>query len=599
MAQPVSHTQTRFSPATPSGVVSDGKGVRALSSFGEATTIPGEKQQAAGKNVDPNAFFSSQRRKMLICRERYGKSTQHDNKKYDFNGGYIESGPWWYGQQYISGSLPSMYVPLRHRRPWAPVRIGRLINSRFTSLMFGEGRMPKFRIGSDPIAEDYIDALVKASKLGVTMIKARNIGGRVGSVGLSWRFVDGNPCVYAHNGRNLEIIKWEDEDNSIPSHVIEMYEVDGEEYNPVTKKMMPTILVARRDWTLNVDYSYKSLPLNSKKFEWVVDHEDEHQSGECRFAWIENLSCDDDADYDGVPDYEGLYEQMDMLDVLNSVVIKGAALNMDPTLKLRMDQEDVGSGVKKGSENAIVTGKDGDASYLELVGSSLQIGINLINKETESILEAAHCQFPDPNKVAAAGTSGVALRLLYGPSLDVVDIMRENYGAGMVRVLVQMLQHSKKISSLITTEVDANGNEVEVKQVLNLPPKIVEEFVIDPVTGQSTGEVSVKTEPRNPGTGEIIELDWPTHFKPTSAERSAEVAFLSLAAGGKALLSQQSATKYLARSLDEDPIREWGRVVTEEQKKLESQQGMFPPTGMEDDLESEEEPESEITPPTA
>ena len=152
-----------------------------------------------------------------------------------------------------------------------------------------------------------------------------------------------------------------------------------------------------------------------------------HKDDDTHFVWVQNLPSDEQ---DGVPDCEGLYESLDEIDVLLSVMLRGAKLNLDPTLVIKDDKLFVQRmGIKKGSENAIVVDKEGgDAKYLELTGSSIEAGIKLFNEHRRTILEVAECVIPDPDTIAAQGQSAAAQKMVFSRMLSKGGILQEQYG---------------------------------------------------------------------------------------------------------------------------------------------------------------------------
>jgi hypothetical protein len=524
------------------------------------------------------SFLDGERFRELDRRQSYYDCNQHSYKRFDFDGRLITTGG---GisvtQPLLSAERAAYYVPLRSRRPSSPYRLPRVIVKSFTGMVFGEGRFPNFRVEGDSGAEDYVQALVKAMKLPIKMIRARDLGGAMGTVGLSWCFLNGRPRCLVHNAKNLYVHEWEDREEHIPRHVTELFQYsNGDEWDPDKKRYVQNLYWFRRDWTPNVDIVFLPVKVESGKDPiWEPDpsKSEDHKDNLIHFAWIQNKPNEG---IDGFPDYEGLYENFDTLDLLLSVIVRGATLNLDPTLKLKMDPDLVNRmGVRKGSDNALVVGKDGDADYLELAGLSLKAGVELFNAKRRSVLEVARCVIPDPDEITANGTSSVAMKMLYAPMLGESDIIREQYSEGMQRVLDPMITVARMASKSTIIVYDQDGQETEIQREVLLPQKTVETPVTDE-EGTPTGETKTTKEDRDPGEGGEIETEWGPYFSPTPNDQSVLATTLSTATGGQqGFMSTQTATELMMQAFGRKPQDEAERVAGQNKQQQDQQAEMF------------------------
>ena len=594
-----------FSPlAVPSPAIAN-TNVQMGSSFGlDMTTL--------GPEFDANGLYNSERRRELLFRDSFFTATNHDFKLFDMNGRMLRPGKL-SNQPLLSGAVPSTYVPLDQRRPSIPYRLARKIVSAFSGMVLGYGRFPQYR-SDDPDTQDWTQAISDALSMEITFLRARNLGGRTGVVGVSWACVDGDLRLKVHQGPNIHVLDWEDEDQQIPSHVTELYQSKS----TATTKGKEKWMWRRRDWTKTADIVFKPIEVAKKTPDfWEIDQAAsfEHKHGKCHFVWVANLPDDDVADScDGSPDYAVAYEQLNSLDMLNSVNGQGGIKNLDPTLVLQMDEEEVGKAVvRKGSDNAIITGKGGDAKYMELAGSAITAGTALVNNNKNQILEITECVVPDPNILAAAGTSSVALKMIYAPMLEKCGILRFQYGRAITRILEQVTDYARMMlpDPTATTDeqkyphvqavdddgnpqVDEDGNEVlePVQFVINLPSKVNTTPVLD-ANGKPTGEVNTALVERSPGMGRIW-LEWGPYFPPTADDDQKESQALTGATGGKPVMSQQTAVELHSNAHDRDGQEEWRRVQKEAADAAALQatanSGMFPPIGGEIAPGKEEQP---------
>lgn len=539
-------------------------------------------QSAGGTSMDglaspgsgAHGFWDSERGKVLARSYSYFACSQHDQKKYNFDGLILRAGGS-VTQPLIGQQAPSFYVPLSERRPSSPYRLARVMVTSFTSMLLGDHRFPELRVPGDATTQDFVEGIKEASGLAVHFNRMRNLGGATGTAFMSWSYLDGRPRLKAHNAMNVTVHSWEDRSEFVPRHASECFLYEKEEWDPGRKRLVKVPYWYRRDWTPDADITF--LPCRHRAGKDPVFVPDDtrsylHNDGIAHLVCGQNLPCDD---VDGEPDYEGLFDNFDTLDVMLSILARGAILNLDPTLKLKMDPDLVNRmGVKKGSDNAIVTGEEGDAEYMELDGSSLEAGTNLFNKKRALTLETGQCVIPDPDKIAAGATSYVSQKLMYKPMLERTDVLRGQYGGVMKRLLEPMVAIARHRCG--RAWVYLNGEDqppVEVDVVLELPPKAV----VDNDGKGADGKPKTKMVPREPGDGKVVSVEWPKeYFLPTPADQQSSITTLTTAAGtGVAILSKKTATTLAAEVFGKDGDDEWAQLQEEQGQDLDKHMGMF------------------------
>jgi hypothetical protein len=540
----------------------------------------------------------------LNFRDSYFTARNHDGKAWNWDGNVIT--PAHHPTQPLIGSSESAtFIPMNQRRPSTPTRISRVIVNAFTGMLFGDKRFPSIT-SSDPDTQDFAREIVRITKLESQMIRARKIGGSNGTVVLSWWFDSGRPRVRVHTPRFVHVMQWADPDDLEVGHAIEVYKFTRLELNSKSKRVEPVEYWQRRDWTTVADVVFvPKRCIEENPTPWVIDEDRSvrHNSGFAHIVWIQNMPDEDTFSVDGQTDYAELYEQMDEHDVMNSAYISGVKQNVDPTLVLGLDKQELGDAeVRKGSKHALAVGQGGTASYLTLPSDMVTSGSTAVKDIRSQILEAAECVIPDPDKIAAAGTSGFALKMIYAPMLSKVDVLRQQYGDGIQRLVNQMVitarEHVRDPSANTIEQqfvhepvIDESGNEVvdpdtgdvqlePVDYRLELRPRIVKTETLDE-DGNPTGEFSMIEEPRHPGNGEI-EVEWPEYFRQTDTDRQAKVSAITMAVAGK-VLSQKTAVEKMSLDYDVDPAEEYARVREEQAQAAAAaaaaQSGMFPSIG--------------------
>ncbi len=528
--------------------------VTALSSFGLDTTTLGADFPTLG-------FDESPRYRLLDRRQSYYSCTQHDAKTYDFDGRTIVNPGNVLVSPMIAEASNQGLVPLRDRRPSAPYRLPRVIADTFTNLIFGHQRWPTFR-SEDPDTEEFIRALVDAQALRTVMVRARTLGGSTGTVGLSWRYWNGRPRTRVHNAKNLFVHTWADREMLIPAHVSEIYRFTRLEYDRDTRRMVDRPYWYRHDWTPAADVAFFEVPIDDTvNPQWQIDPARSyvHGDGEAHFVWIQNLPSDDISTIDGVPDYEGLYDTFDALDVLYSVLVHGTTLNLDPTLLLKVDPDllERSGAVQKGSRAALNVGPAGDARYMELQGTAVTAGTALFMKMRESALEVAQCIIPDPNQVGASGTSSVALKVVNAPMLSKADVIREQYDHGMRQLLQQQLRGARRLEI---------GEESGL--YLELPTRV--EVQLQEDDDGITREVEVRVD-QKPGGSDVVVTEWGDYYTPTATDQQLTSATLTQLTASK-LLAQEVGADLAARVMRINARGNWAQLEVERRAAAERQQ---------------------------
>ncbi len=529
------------------------------------------------------SFLKSDRRTELLMRKSYFAARQHDEKVFDFDGSPCGAGPY-YATRTMIGSWSSapLEVPMAVRRPAMPYRLPRKIVNDFTGMVFGHGRWPSIVTPDDPTTEDFLRALSKAARLPLVFTLARGLGGAVGTAAVSWSFHQGRPRARSHSGENLFVHLWADREDLIPAHVSEIMHYEEDMFDPEKGEVVRTPFWYRFDWTPIANVAFKPVPVNgTEEPEWVIDEEASgvHNDNFAHLIWIQNLPNDEGSNViDGMPDAADVFEVFDGIDVINSTVFNGAKKAIDPTLVIKSDRD--ASLVYTGGAHTLTPGEKGDASYLELAGSSLEVGRELVKEWRDQVLETTQCVSPDADSVVAQGASAAALKITYRPMLGKSDLMRTQYGDALTRLLQQMLDSARKLlpeidedgNKLYDVGVTDDGEDILIDHFIELEPKIEK-------TKDENGQEVIKITERVPGNGRFIDLEWGEYFEQTAADRQQETAALGIANGGKPIMSHKTSVEDAATIFGKDPSAEWKAVELEEQARTEREGGMFPSYG--------------------
>jgi len=499
-------------------------------------------------------LVQSSRTEKLDKLESYYRTTQHAHKLYDWDGHMDGVDP-------VPG-VPGFDVPISQRRPSAQIDIARQIVKRLTSLTLGHGRWPDITVDGDPEAEDYVNELVRQSRLQARMVEARNLGGAEGSVALTFGFIDGKFRVSVLNAKHVFVLEWADRDELRPAAALESYCYTRLVYAGTEEKPKAKKFYYARLWTQTHEVVWDPIPEElAAAGGWarvVPSQSVRHNYGFCPVYWVQNSPAS--ADVDGESDYEGLTGIFDQLSYLASQTTKGVIANVDPTLILKMDPSE-GTTIRKGSNNALLVPGGGD--YLTLPPDAVRTAKEwaaYLRREAE---ESSQTVFTDPEKLSGNAQSAAAMRILYMPMLAQCDVLRDQYGAGaMVVLLKDALAVCRKMAQSSAPEGPirwtADGRRIQDRPVAKLPPRTREE------DGPDGGEPVRIVEERTPGESSEITLSWPPYFPDTWADKKTAVEAASMAVAKKALISQETASRAIGPMFGvEDPEKESERMEAE------------------------------------
>lgn len=530
-------------------------------------------------SVSLAAICEGERFRGLDRLEAYYRATQDDSKMYDWDGRFQGYG----GEADIA---PGWFVPYKHRRPATRYDLARVIVKRLTAFIFGEDRFPGLRIDGDEDAEDYVQALAEVSRLSQRMAEARDLGGSVGTVCLSFGFVDGKPRIEVHNGKHCTVLRWADKSERRVAAAIKAYRFprwiirDG--------KMRQVDFYAVRYWDEQTEIVWDPIPADiARQAGWwnAPKTSTKHATGICPFYWIQNTP--DSVEDDGEPDYEGLPDLFDELNRLLSATTKGTRANVDPTLVMKADPAMNDGAVKKGSDNVIWS--PGGADYLELTGQSQAAAEKQIAMLKQMALDSSGVVLADPEKLTGAAQSAAAMRMLYAPMITVANIRREQYGEFGIKPLMRDMLRMAKTLAATTVEVpdpaDPSGAKTITRPAVILPKRKVEEEVetdeVDEELEKPKREKQVTMVDREPGESEEIELAWKPDFPPTWADIKAATEAAQLANGKKPVISQRTSVQSVGELFGVSDIESELAAIHEDAERdvLRQQELMAPGPG--------------------
>jgi len=480
----------------------------------------------------------SGRYRMLSRLEDWAECREYDHHQWDWNGRSISTSPDAPPGFAVVGSA----ISVRDKRPIAPLRLTPRVIERFTGLLFSDERRPQVTVEGDEEADDFVTAILEQTNFWEAWSSARNFGGAVGSVLVTFVVNEGKFTFKANTARVVHEVVWRDKDAGVPAGVLIQYPVErlmeevDEKTGRRTGRLVPQTFIYRRIIDEEWDLVFEEVQLQNGRIpEMKIDdlQSVRHGLGFFPGAWVRNLPGSDEG-FDGKSDCDGAYDLFDSIDRLRSQGYAALLANADPTLVISRDPKLAKAGVPiaKGSDNAIDVGLQGSATYLEIGAAGIKAAFEEADSLKQEALDKVRCVFPDPETVAAQAQSGVAMRIVYAPTLEKAGEFRKSYGTGIQVVLEQCLRAAR-------VYLDPSRYKGNARPVFALRPKVVEE---DPDPKNPDVAPRTRLVPRTPGKGGMVALQWGPYFAPSPSDTQTSVQTVVAAKAG-GLLDLETAVE--------------------------------------------------------
>lgn len=432
-------------------------------------------------------------------------------------------------------------IPLNMRIPTAPYHLTRVVVHRFTGLLFAAKMHPQISIPDNPDLQSWVETLVKTARLWIRFALARNFGGGMGSVALSFRFRNGKPMIDVHDARWCTPTFIDVSTGEVGALEIR-YMFPREERDPKDGILKQVWYWYRRVIDANRDVIFKPAPVaDGDEPNWLEETVSEHNFGECPAVWIRNTQTDEQ---DGDPDCLGAYPIQEAIDRLISQADQGAVENADPTLEVDSDELKVEQ-LKKGSRNAIKLEKGGSAKYLEMSGTGVETALKVADVHRRNFLELVQCILETDQAGGGGAMTATEIERRYSPMHERGDLFREQYGEHGIKPLIGKLVRA-------TMRMAALGWQAPVDEKTGM---------------RMVQKVMPNRAPLPPGlenfTDDVIELTWPEWVKRGAADAQQAAGAVGVARSSGAL-DQESAVQYLAPFFGIDDAAEaLQRVIAE------------------------------------
>lgn len=423
-------------------------------------------------------------------------------------------------------------LPIKYRRPSAPVHLEKVIVDRFTGLLFGQGMRPAINVLGDEDTDDWLKGLIEASGFWVKMILAKQYGGATGTAPIGFAFRDGKVRFETANPIWLRP-KWKDREQHELESLEKLMPFPREEYDAEQKCWKTNWYWYRRviDAQFDTVFDEVLIPEDGAEVEWKVSpgNRVEHGFGFVPWEWIQNLP--DQEDDDGEHDFAGISSLTQSMAHLNSQSHKAIVCNLDPTAVVKQVPPNDFVTLHKGSGSPIrlTVTKEGveSAEYLEASLPALSQVLAFINFDRSAALEIAQCVVDHPD---SSNRTATEMRQRMGPMWNKADLQRDMYGPGIERLFTKVLKAARTLKASKPDEMRPE-----------LPGAVKQNVIIVPDRAEKdkSGKV-IKLVPRKLGDGGVVSVEWPPYVESGPVEQQAVVQNVTSARAGKFLTKRKA-----------------------------------------------------------
>lgn len=450
----------------------------------------------------------SERFRLLDRLEAYYLDMQEDWKKEDWLGRPAPSGGWRDPQYVTETWAPQGYAIVDRRQRRATVRypMARQIVNTYTNLLFSEGRFPEIRYEGNPQAQEKLRNAVSDAAIEATMIRARSMGGSMGTAVVTYGFVDGRLTFECHNPKHVEVLEWANKAELRPKKIRIQYvypATDGDGnpeeksvYNENAKEMRMERVWRwyRREIGADADVLFTNPELIVDQVPVFEEAQRvENKLGKFRGVWIQNIPCDFTPD--GMGDYEHLLDNLDNLNASASQLDRVEQYSGDPALAMFLEEGHEVGEVKRSPENALILRKGEDMKYVEVSGASIQSLRDHVKELRTLCLEGAQIVPLDPKELSGRVMSAKAMEYLWQPTLAEAGKYRTQYGKLGLKVLLELIVEDMRLlestGEAVMHKGDVGKEKVLASVSLNWPPYFAPTLqdVNDAVTASTTAEL--------------------------------------------------------------------------------------------------------------
>lgn len=418
-------------------------------------------------------------------------------------------------------------VPLKKRKPKIIYPFAQLLSERVASKLLGKSVFPKLDIPEDPDTTELMKLVVNSTYMRALLLKAIEKFVSHNSVFVRFKIVAGNLKYECFNPKYC-YPEFDDKDELVKMTIKYVYDdhedLDGEGR---PKKKWYKMELGQVNDILYDNPSY--VAENEPDFQVVGSVK--HDLGFVQGEWFRNGYNRHSPDGDGMSIVEKCFNFMDALNYNLSQSDKAVLYGQDPQLIVKgMDEDEIDELIKSSSKGWNL-GREGDAGFIEIAGSGVQVGQEHRDDLMKHVQDIARVVMLDPEKIVGSAQSAKAMEVLHGPLVELIDQMRPHVERSMIKLI------QKSLAALVIL------NRKGMPTIYNMPPQYA------------------------PASLDIT-AQWPPIFQLTTQDKQQIISmFLQLATGN--ILSRETVLKNLLAQIPDievdDIEMEINRVNTQQQ----------------------------------
>lgn len=410
-------------------------------------------------------------------------------------------------------SSDNEYIPVRERQPRVQYALGRVLSSRLASKLVGSRTFPRIQIEDDPDTEDFFRLIQRQSRARALLVEPVRRMLASGSAFVRFSIVQGQYKLEYYLSKWC-YPKFDVADNleSIEIKYIFSDEADLDQKKKPKRKWFKLELGKNAD----ILYDNPEVSDSGDEPEFKVVSSVEHNLGFVQGEWFKTSQVPNSIDGESL--IEPVMGFIDELNYSLSQSSRAVEYNQDPQLWLKgIDEEELNSLIKSSSK-AWNLGKDGEGGFFEAGMSGVEAAESLRDKMRLHVSDITRIILLDPEKMVGHAQSGEALKVLYGPMLELVDELRPMLEKSITSLFLKI--------ALATLIFDKNGGIVPIEIPAGWVPQSLN-----------------------------LTLSWPEIFPPTLEDIQKKVSIASSASTAN-ILSRETMTRWLAKEFGVEDIEE-------------------------------------------
>ena len=405
------------------------------------------------------------------------------------------------------------YIPVRDRKPRMQFAFARLLASRLAAKLVGSRTFPRIQVEDDPDTEDFFRVIKRQSMATAMLVEPIRRTLIAGSSFVRFQIVNGQYKMEHY------LSKWcyplFDAGGSLESIEIKYIYSDEQDLDEKGQPKRKWFKLQLGKFT-DILFDNPEAKDDDSEPEFKIVATADHNFGFVQGEWFRTTLVPNSVDGDSL--IEPVLSFIDELNYSLSQSSQAVEYNQDPQLVINeLDEEELDTLIRS-SQKAWNLGKQGKAEFLEAGMSGVEAAEKLRDKVRLNISDITRVLLLDPEKMIGQAQSGEALKVLYGPMLELIEELRPMIEKSLISLFLKM--------ALATLLFDKRGGDVPI----TIPPGYVPQSL-------------------------NITLSWPEIFPPTLDDIQKKVSIASSASNAN-LISRETMTRWLSKEFGIEDIEE-------------------------------------------